>query len=99
MKINWEIRLKNPVWWAEIAAAIVLPMLTAVGLNWADMTSWGALVDAVKVAIGNPVVVVAVIVSVWNAITDPTTAGLSDSHMAMTYSAPRADDIKEEEGL
>lgn len=99
MKINWEIRLKNPVWWAEIAAAIVLPMLTAIGLNWADMTSWGALVDAVKVAIGNPVVVVAVIVSVWNAITDPTTAGLSDSHMAMTYSAPRKDDVKEEEGL
>ena len=23
MKINWEIRLKNPVWWAEIAAAII----------------------------------------------------------------------------
>ena len=99
MKINWEIRLKNPVWWAEIAAAIVLPMLTAIGLNWADMTSWGALVEAVKAAIGNPVVVVAVIVSVWNAITDPTTTGLSDSHMAMTYSSPRKDDIEEEEGL
>jgi phi LC3 family holin len=30
-------------------------------------------------------------------LVDPTTAGINDSHLAMTYSAPRADDTKEEE--
>lgn len=97
MKINWKVRFKNPVFWAELAAAIILPMLTAVGLNWTDMTTWKALGDVIVAAFGNPVVIVAVIVSVWNAITDPTTAGITDSHLAMTYEAPRADDTKEEE--
>lgn len=99
MKINWNARLKNPVWWAEVAAAVVLPMLTAIGLSWADMTTWGALWEAVKTAIANPVVVVAMVVSLWNAITDPTTAGFGDSVLAMTYSAPRKDDTAEERGL
>ena len=40
MNINWKVRLKNPVWWAGIAAAIVLPMLATMGLEWSDMTSW-----------------------------------------------------------
>ena len=91
MNINWKARIKNPVWWAEIVAAILLPMLTAIGLNWEDMTTWAALLDVMKVAVGNPVVVVAVIVSVWNTITDPTTAGIGDSHLALTYDAPRKD--------
>ena len=64
MKINWSARFKNPVWWAEVAASIVLPMLAAIGLSWEDMTTWGALLDAVKTAIANPVVVVAMVVSV-----------------------------------
>ena len=97
--INWEVRFKNPVFWAELAAAIVLPMLTAVGLNWNDITTWKALGDVIVAAFGNPVVVVAICVSVWNVITDPTTAGICDSALAMTYSKPRKDDTAEEEGL
>jgi uncharacterized membrane protein len=53
------------------------------------MTTWaalgGILVDAVK----NPVIVVAVIVSVWNAVVDPTTAGIGDSAQALTYELPK----------
>lgn len=99
MNINWKVRLKNPVFWAELAAAIILPMLTAVGLKWADMTTWEALGGVIVEAVKNPVVVVAVGVSVWNAITDPTTAGVGDSHLAMTYAAPRKDDVAEEEAI
>ena len=57
MNINWKVRIKNPVWWAEVVAAIVLPMLAAVGLSWNDITSWEALLDVLKAAIGNPVTV------------------------------------------
>ncbi len=91
MNINWKARIKNPIWWAEIAAAIILPMLTAIGLSWAEMTTWAALWEVIKTAIGNPVVVVAVIVSLWNAITDPTTAGIGDSVRAMEYDKPYVD--------
>ena len=90
--INWKVRAKNPVFWAEVAIAILLPMLTHMGLNWEDMTTWAALFNLLLDAVKNPVVVVAVIVSVWNAITDPTTAGISDSTQALTYDKPKKGD-------
>ena len=89
MKINWKVRIKNPVFWVEVAAAIILPILAHLGFNWEDMTTWGALCGILLEAVKNPVIVVAVIVSVWNAITDPTTAGISDSTQAMTYEEPK----------
>ena len=96
MKINWSVRVKNPLFWAEIAASILLPILAHMGLNWADMTSWAALGEVLFSAIQNPVIVVAILVSVWNAITDPTTKGISDSAQALTYSKPKSDEKKEE---
>ena len=89
MKINWKVRIKNPVFWVEVAAAIILPILAHLGFNWEDMTTWGALWGILLEAVKNPVIVVAVIVSVWNAITDPTTAGISDSSQALTYEEPK----------
>lgn len=89
MKINWTVRINNPVFWANIAVAVFLPILAHMGLNWEDLTTWSALGDVLIGAVQNPVIVVAVIVSVWNAINDPTTAGLSDSALAMTYDVPK----------
>jgi phi LC3 family holin len=90
MKINWKIRLMNPVFWANIGCAIILPILAYMGLNWTDLTTWAALGGVLLSAIQNPVIVVSVIVSVWNALNDPTTAGLSDSDNALTYTEPKA---------
>lgn len=89
MNINWKVRIKNPVFWAQIAVAIFLPILTHLGLSWEQITTWGALWGLVVQAISNPVIVIAVIVSVYNAIIDPTTAGLSDSTQALTYTEPK----------
>ena len=89
MKINWQVRFKNPVFWVQIAVAVVLPILTYLGLSWEDMTTWAALGGVLFEAIKNPVIVVAVIVSVWNAVNDPTTAGLGDSSQALTYKEPK----------
>ena len=89
MKINWTVRIKNPLFWVEVAAAILLPILAYFGLSWEDMTSWATLGKVLLEAIQNPVVIVASAVSVWNAITDPTTKGVSDSEQAMTYTKPK----------
>ena len=89
MKINWLVRIKNPVFWVEVSLAIILPILAHMGLNWEDMTTWAALGSMLLNAIRNPVIVVAVIVSVWNAVNDPTTAGLGDSSQALTYEEPK----------
>lgn len=86
--INWKVRIKNPVFWVQIAVAIVLPILAYLGLSWEDMTSWAALGGIFLEAIKNPVILASVIVSVWNAINDPTTKGLADSYRAMTYDKP-----------
>lgn len=91
MKINWKVRAKNPVFWANIAMAIVLPILAHMGMNWEEVTTWAVLGNLLVSAVQNPVIAVAVVVSVWNALNDPTTAGISDSNQAMTYQAPKVD--------
>ena len=88
MKINWKVRLCNPVFWAEVAAAVVLPILAQLGLGWEDMDSWAALWAALGAAVKSPVILTAVGVSVWNAVNDPTTKGLSDSPRALGYHEP-----------
>lgn len=92
MKINWRVRLKNPVFWAQLATAIVLPILAYLGLQWSDMTSWAALGEILVQAVKNPVILVSVVVSVWGIVNDPTTAGLSDSKKAMGYQSPKKED-------
>jgi phi LC3 family holin len=91
MKINWTVRIKNPVFWANIALAIFLPILAQLGMSWEDVTTWAALGNLLLSAIQNPVIVAAVLVSVWNALNDPTTAGISDSAQAMTYTEPKTE--------
>ena len=88
MKINWKVRLCNPVFWAEVAAAVVLPILAQLGLSWEDMDSWAALWEALMAAVKSPVILTAVAVSVWNAVNDPTTRGISDSERALDYHEP-----------
>lgn len=87
--INWKVRLVNPVFWVQIVAAVVLPILAYLGLSWEDMTSWSALWGIFVEAVKNPVILASVVVSVWNAINDPTTKGLKDSAQAMTYTEPK----------
>lgn len=90
MGINWTVRFKNPTWWAQIVAAIVLPLIVGVGMSWEDMTSWATLGQTLMAALGNPVVVVSMLISLWNAVTDPTTKGIGDSKQALSYDKPKA---------
>ncbi len=92
MNINWKIRFKNPVFVAQLILAILTPILAYAGLTTADLTSWSTLGDLVVGALRNPYVLGLVVVSVWNALTDPTTAGLSDSKQALNYDEPKGDE-------
>ena len=89
--INWKVRMKNPVFWAQILLALMTPIGAYFGLTGADMTTWAKVWETMLAAIGNPYVVVLVIVSVWNALNDPTTAGVSDSKQALDYISPKKD--------
>lgn len=83
LNINWGVRLKNPVFWAQVICAIVLPLIVGVGAQWEDMTSWIKLGDTIISGLQNPVVVVSMIASLWACITDPTTSGTSDSESTL----------------
>ena len=85
--INWKIRFKNPVFYIQIILAVLTPILAYMGITAEALTSWpylwSVLVDAVK----NPYVLALVAVSVWNAVNDPTTSGVSDSARALKYTS------------
>lgn len=87
--INLKVRFKNPVFIAQLVLSVLTPILAYAGLTLADMTTWSALGQVLIDAIMNPYVLGLVVVSVWNALNDPTTAGLKDSAQAMTYDAPK----------
>ena len=87
--MNLKVRFKNPVFIAQFILAILTPILAYAGLTFQDLTSWSALGTILIGAIKNPYVLGLIVVSVWNAFNDPTTAGLTDSTQAMTYEKPK----------
>lgn len=88
MNINWKVRFNNPTFWIQLVLSVIVPVLAYFGLNWSDMTTWGSILDLMGKAANNPVVVVSIVMSIFNAVNDPTTKGLSDSKKALTYIEP-----------
>lgn len=89
--MNLKVRFRNPVFIAQIFLSVLMPVLTYSGLTVQDITTWQTLGNLLYNALGNPYVLGLITVSVWNALTDPTTAGLGDSSRAMTYERPYKD--------
>lgn len=89
-KINWKIRFKNPVFIAQLLLAIITPILAYAGLTVQDMVTWQALGELLLNAISNPYIIGLVAVSVWNALNDPTSSGITDSAKALTYNTPNS---------
>lgn len=87
--MNLKVRFRNPVFIVQLILAILTPILAYAGLTLQDLTTWGALGNLLLGALSNPYVLGLIAVSVWNALNDPTTAGLTDSAQAMTYQTPK----------
>jgi phi LC3 family holin len=84
MKINWKVRLKNKNFWIALIPTVLLlvkPILELFGVD-IDLGEVGnallSIVDGVFV-----------LMAVLGIITDPTTAGMSDSELALTYDKPK----------
>ena len=91
--INWKVRFKNPIFWISVVIAIFTPILAYMGLTAQDITTWSALGNMLLNAIKNPYILLMVAVSVYNAVVDPTTTGVTDSARALAYENPN--NIKE----
>lgn len=90
-KINWKIRFnrKNIMFISQVVISVVIPILTYFGLQASDLTTWSKVWETFVQAVSNPYVVIMALVSLFNAITDPTTKGVSDSDIALTYTEPK----------
>ncbi|PAD70749.1 holin [Bacillus sp. 7586-K] len=88
-KINWKVRIHNPIFIGQILLSIIVPILGYYGLTAEDITSWTKLFEVLWDAVLNPYVVFLIVVSLWNAINDPTTKGVSDSELAKSYNQPK----------
>lgn len=86
MKINWTVRLKNKAFWlALIPAMLLLVQTVAAAIGY--QLDFGEISERL-IAVVNAVFAVLAILGI---VTDPTTAGVSDSAQAMTYTEPRED--------
>ena len=90
-KINWKVRFnkENILFISQVIISVVIPILTYFGLQASDLTTWSKVWETFVQAISNPYVVVMVLASLFNAITDPTTKGIGASSIALTYNKPK----------
>jgi phi LC3 family holin len=84
MKINWQVRIKNKLFWlAFIPALLVLikSVANVFGIE-IDLTAMQRdLLDVVES--------VFLILGIVGIVADPTTEGLGDSENALTYEKPK----------
>lgn len=83
-KINWLVRIKNKAFWIAIIPALLLlvQVVAAVFGITLDLGDLGnKLLDVVNAAFS--------VLVIMGIVTDPTTAGVSDSKQAMDYTEPK----------
>ena len=85
---NIPVRLRNPVWWVQVVGAFLLCALTYNQLEPQDMTTWMGLINLIVGVFKNPYLLFTCLWSVWNASNDPTTKGLKDGALGVTYKKP-----------
>ena len=87
MKVNWKVRIKNEAFWIALIPALIL-LVQAVADVFGYVLDLGylgnKLVEIVKI--------VFTILALLGIVTDPTTAGISDSKRALTYTKPKKEE-------
>jgi phi LC3 family holin len=86
MQINWKVRIANKDFWMAMIPAVLL-LVQAIGAPLGLVLDFGELGNQL-LAIVNAVFAVLAILGIVN---DPTTNGMGDSRLAMTYEQPKKD--------
>lgn len=83
--INWKVRIRNKNFWITLIPASLL-LIQSIAIVFGYTLDLGEVGDKLLVVV-NALFTVLTILGIVN---DPTTAGISDSKLAMTYSTPKA---------
>lgn len=84
--INWKVRIKNKAFWVAIIPAIILlvqAVASVFGISLDLSMLGGKLLDVIEALF--------LVLAIVGVVTDPTTAGVSDSKQALTYNTPKED--------
>ena len=81
--INWTVRLKNKTFWLSFIPAMLL-LIQVVAAVFGFTLDLGELGEKL-LAVVNALFAVLAILGI---VTDPTTAGISDSKRALSYKSP-----------
>lgn len=85
--INWKIRFKSKTFWLALIPAVLLLVQTV-----AAVFGYALDFEALQGHLLDVVNAVFLVLTILGIVVDPTTAGWSDSSLAMTYEEPRAKD-------
>ena len=85
MNVNMKVRVRNPWFWVGVVSVAI----TAIGVDPQTFTSWAAVWEGVKSVLSNPVQLCTMCLAVLSVFIDPTTAGVTDSENALTYTTPK----------
>ncbi len=82
--INWKVRIKNKNFWIALIPAVLLliQVVASVFGFTIDLSDLGQKLLAVVNALF-------VVLTILGIVTDPTTEGISDSDLALTYTEPK----------
>lgn len=83
--VNWKVRFKNKSFWLALVPAVLL-LIQVVAAVFGYEINLGDLGNKI-IAVVNALFAVLAILGI---VTDPTTEGVSDSALAMTYEKPKA---------
>lgn len=86
MNINWIVRFKNKAFWLALIPAVLLliqVIAAPFGYEWDFVVLNEQLAAIINAVFG--------VLAILGVVTDPTTAGVTDSKQALTYTTPKED--------
>lgn len=85
MKINWKVRFKNKTWLALFLSLVV-------GFVYNILAMFDVYPPVTENQVGAVISQVLTFLGLIGVLVDPTTYGINDSNLAMTYEEPKKDD-------
>ena len=84
--INWLVRIKNKYFWVTLIPALLI-------LIQAVASVFGFSIDLTEIGgkLGYLIEAVFAVLAILGIVVDPTTDGVTDSNLALTYEEPRKD--------
>lgn len=88
MKINWKLRIMNKVTLVSLATLIV-------SIAYQLLNMFSVIPTIEQQAVLDVLCRIIDVLALIGIVVDPTTKGLKDSHLAMSYDEPKNDNAKE----